>query len=278
LRATSSSLEHPDRPLIKFHYRLSGGGSIDFDQSGVRKIAEHRGSVLYMPALHRKRETAMPGKHELSVTLATTPEWLQSRFGHCLGQASSHLQAYASGSAGDFFLLPITMRAAISQAASALLQTELTGQLRHVFFEAKALEILAQSLDVLICERDLPEHAEHRISKHDFEQLREARRILQTEFNLGFKIGELAQRLTMNESRMMHLFKRLYGETVFDFAQRARMEYAAKLLEATERSITDIAYEVGYDYPSNFTTAFKRHFGIPPRAVRKVSPGEPMRA
>lgn len=32
-------------------------------------------------------------------------------------------------------------------------------------------------------------------------------------------------------------------------------------------SVTQIAYEVGYEHPANFSTAFRRHFGLLPRDV-----------
>jgi AraC-like DNA-binding protein len=48
------------------------------------------------------------------------------------------------------------------------------------------------------------------------------------------------------------------------------MEMAKGLLEKTDRSITEIAFDVGYEYSSNFTTAFKRHFGITPSTAREA--------
>lgn len=263
-------IEHPDRPLVKFHYRLTGAARIDFDQRGASPVAEHTGGALFMPKPLRKREIAFAGKHERSVTVVCSPQWLAREAGEELALISPALASYAQGQCREFFYLPITMRSGISQAVAALLSCELSGQARRLYFRAKANEILALSFEVLAAEHSQPEHVEHRISKADFEHLREARDILQAELGAPLKVAELATRVGMNESRMMQLFKRLFGETVFDFSQRVRMEFAAKLLEATERPITEIAFEVGYDYPSNFTTAFKRHFGIPPKAVRQA--------
>ncbi len=68
----------------------------------------------------------------------------------------------------------------------------------------------------------------------------------------------------------MRGFKQLFGQTVFEYTQHLRMEMAKNLLESSEQSITDIAFEVGYEYSSNFATAFRRHFGISPRAARQA--------
>ena len=83
-------------------------------------------------------------------------------------------------------------------------------------------------------------------------------------------IGELARQIGLNEAKLMHDFKQLFGQTIFDFSQNLRMDEAKKLLETTERSITEVAFDVGYEYSSNFTTAFKRRFGITPSAAREA--------
>ena len=68
----------------------------------------------------------------------------------------------------------------------------------------------------------------------------------------------------------MHSFKQLFGQTIFDYTQNLRMDKAKELLEKTERSITEIAFDVGYEYSSNFTTAFKRRFSITPSVAREA--------
>ena len=69
-------------------------------------------------------------------------------------------------------------------------------------------------------------------------------------------------------AQLMQGFKQLFGQTIFDYSQRLRMEHSKDLLETTDLTITEIAFELGYDYSNNFTTAFKRHFGMTPRAAR----------
>ncbi|MDE0284944.1 MAG: helix-turn-helix transcriptional regulator, partial [Gammaproteobacteria bacterium] len=56
--------------------------------------------------------------------------------------------------------------------------------------------------------------------------------------------------------------------TVHNYLHRARMEKACDLLANSELTITQIAMSLGYEYSSNFTTAFRKHFGVTPRQVR----------
>lgn len=50
---------------------------------------------------------------------------------------------------------------------------------------------------------------------------------------------------------------------------KLKMEYSRLLLTTTDKSITEIAYEVGYENPSKFSESFKNFFGILPSKFRK---------
>jgi transcriptional regulator GlxA family with amidase domain len=50
--------------------------------------------------------------------------------------------------------------------------------------------------------------------------------------------------------------------------QAARVAQACHLLESTDRTVADIASDVGYSDPSTFSGVFARHVGRRPRAYR----------
>jgi AraC family transcriptional regulator len=54
------------------------------------------------------------------------------------------------------------------------------------------------------------------------------------------------------------------NESLGSYILRARLDTAARLLEFTGMSVSDIAYKVGYDVPSSFTKAFKKRFDVSP--------------
>ncbi|MDI4234753.1 helix-turn-helix domain-containing protein [Bradyrhizobium sp. Arg237L] len=60
------------------------------------------------------------------------------------------------------------------------------------------------------------------------------------------------------------------GLTYSDLLDRARFEYAAKLLRSTEAKIIDIALSSGYADPSHFARAFRRISGVTPREFRET--------
>jgi AraC family transcriptional regulator len=72
----------------------------------------------------------------------------------------------------------------------------------------------------------------------------------------------------------LRLFRRVVGVTPHQYLVHCRLKRAARLLAEPERSITDIAYEVGFGDLSNFVRSFHRAAGVSPRGFRKASRGE----
>ncbi len=108
------------------------------------------------------------------------------------------------------------------------------------------------------------------LGKRDCERIDTVREILDRDYLDPPSITQLARQVAVNDAKLMQLFKQQVGETIFNYTQRLKMEHAKHMLEDTEESITEIAFDVGYEYSSNFTTAFKRHFGITPKAARQA--------
>ncbi|WP_165390302.1 AraC family transcriptional regulator [Thalassococcus sp. S3] len=79
--------------------------------------------------------------------------------------------------------------------------------------------------------------------------------------HIGVTPNYLSQ--TLNEHLQM---------SFFDYVNRSRIEEAKSHLLTSERAVTDIAYDVGFNSRSAFYTAFKRVTGQTPSAFRKASP------
>ena len=264
-----TSITHSDAPGIKFHYRLTGSGQIGFDGGGQFMVQQHTCGMLYHSELLLKQEHYLSGQHEQSITLICTPEYLYQQLGATVALLPDEVRRCLSGGrVAPIIHQAVPMRAGISSAAGSLISCEMRGDLRRMFVEAKAMELLALTIEAMVELQGSKVDPARMLPPADVERVSEARRVLEKSVTEQTTITELAVQVGMNESKLMQCFKLMYGETIFDFTQRLRMELARKLLETSDLSITTIALEVGYDYPSNFTTAFKRYFGVPPRVTK----------
>jgi AraC-like DNA-binding protein len=72
----------------------------------------------------------------------------------------------------------------------------------------------------------------------------------------------------------LRLFSGVLGVTPHQYLVRSRLRHAARLLTDEERSITDIAYDVGFSDLSNFVRTFHRAAGVSPLKFRQASRGK----
>jgi AraC-like DNA-binding protein len=72
----------------------------------------------------------------------------------------------------------------------------------------------------------------------------------------------------------LRLFAGVLGVTPHQHLVRARLRRAARLLAEEERTITDVAFAVGFGDLSNFVRTFHRAAGLTPRAFRRAARGD----
>jgi AraC family transcriptional regulator len=71
----------------------------------------------------------------------------------------------------------------------------------------------------------------------------------------------------------LRTFSRVLGVTPHQYLIRSRLRHAARLLAEDERSITEVAFDVGFGDLSNFVRTFHRAAGVSPRGFRKSARG-----
>jgi AraC-like DNA-binding protein len=81
--------------------------------------------------------------------------------------------------------------------------------------------------------------------------------------------AELAAELGMSESRFSRFFRRATGNTFTDFVNRIRVNRAGQLLMETDRLVTHICYEVGFNNVANFNRRFLEIKGLTPSEFRR---------
>jgi AraC-like DNA-binding protein len=72
----------------------------------------------------------------------------------------------------------------------------------------------------------------------------------------------------------LRLFGKVLGVTPHQYLVRSRLRRAARLLADDARSITEVAFGVGFGDLSNFVRTFHRAAGVSPRAFRRAARGD----
>ena len=79
----------------------------------------------------------------------------------------------------------------------------------------------------------------------------------------------LSKEIGMSESKFKNLFKILFGASYYEYFLATRMEKAKNLIESGKMGVSVAGYYLGYKNLSNFSLAFKKHFGYLPSKVPK---------
>lgn len=84
-------------------------------------------------------------------------------------------------------------------------------------------------------------------------------------------LGELADMSHLSACHYSHEFKRLTGFSPLEYVINTRLEKAKMLLLQTTMSVTDIAYEVGYESGGSLSNLFIKKVGCSPREYRRTN-------
>jgi AraC-like DNA-binding protein len=82
-------------------------------------------------------------------------------------------------------------------------------------------------------------------------------------------IDQLAEQLCMSKSKLKSGFKSIYGDTIYNYFKKIKMQNAAIMIKTSDRSMLEIAETIGYYSQSQFGQAFKGYYGMTPLQFSK---------
>ncbi|MEM8940312.1 MAG: AraC family transcriptional regulator [Bacteroidota bacterium] len=130
--------------------------------------------------------------------------------------------------------------------------------LRKLFFTSKAMELLMLQINQLLGDTN-----ENLILKQNKDRMFEVKNFLESHLDPDFTIPSLAKAFGTNEYTLKKDFKYLFGKSIFDYWNGCRFDYAKQLLKEGY-AVQQLSERLGYTNPQNFSTAFKRRFGVSP--------------
>lgn len=88
---------------------------------------------------------------------------------------------------------------------------------------------------------------------------------LRESFRESLAVAHLAKSVGMSTSSFHKHFKTVTMTTPVQYQKELRLTEARRLLRASAVTVTEAAFEVGYESPSQFSREYARKFGVPPR-------------
>lgn len=89
------------------------------------------------------------------------------------------------------------------------------------------------------------------------------------EYHTNVTLDDLSRHFGRSKSYISHMFKKAGGVSIREYCNHLKLEDAKRILLSTDRSVTEVALEVGFQDVSYFVHLFKEKYGKSPLQYRK---------
>ncbi|MDQ6419985.1 response regulator [Paenibacillus sp. LHD-117] len=93
--------------------------------------------------------------------------------------------------------------------------------------------------------------------------------LIEKDYSRDISLEHLAKKVYLSPAYLSRLFKKYTGQSITKYITSIRLEKAAQLLMETNKKITDIYQEAGYQNFAYFSALFKNHYGKTPSEYRE---------
>lgn len=149
---------------------------------------------------------------------------------------------------------------------SAILKCNYEDSLKSIFLFSKVVEIIVLQLESY--KNSLDDKKTYIKTDYDKERILYAKDYLLKNIENPPSIKQLARVSGINEFKLKKGFKELFSQTVYEYLSDVRLDLAKNDLLESKKSISQIAFDLGYSSLQHFSNSFKKKFGVSPNQVR----------
>lgn len=160
---------------------------------------------------------------------------------------------------------PLAMDAAMHQCIYRITHYAGDESVKNMYLYAQVVELLV--LLQLTYIKNTTVQPVHIKNEYDKERILYARDYLLTHMDSPPALPQLAAIVGINEFKLKCGFKEMFGQPPFSYLADVRLEMARTALQKKEKTITQIAFELGYASLQHFSMAYKKKFGMSPVKV-----------
>ena len=241
--------------MIQFCFNLASDLTVVFPRSRSLRLQQPSMLIYHHPPGVELTEWTEPSAREHIVAVNIRPKALLSLLGDDAARIPEALRPIIDPqSTRDFPILQLSMTADAFEIATKLLDNPYEGPLALVYTEAVATELLCAAVGAVARIGGQPSE---QYTEREIRCLQAARTMLMRQLSKPPTIPQVARASGINETTLKRGFKAMFGETVFDFSVRCRMQHALTLFRERGLSVAQVANAVGYRHQTSFATAFR---------------------
>lgn len=239
--------------LVGIGFQLGGRGISDYPEAKGLSFATNTYNLIYQKGISAQHRFYKDNFHFFNISFK--PERFLQLVSSSALLSKKYEEIFATR---NFYILrdpAPKISPALWQTMDALRQIDFNNPLADMMAEAFIMSIIVQV------------HSEDQPANKTNSLATDVKKYLEENYLESLSLKTLAQRFATNEFAIKKEFKEQYQNTIFSYVQQLRMEEAKRrLLEG--KTIKEVAYDIGYEHPHHFSTAFRKWYSINPSSLK----------
>lgn len=262
--AFSISFEEEETNFVRLFFILGEGPHIQHHTQEQK--TNYRSNHGYLTYAHNLKSGLihLPAKPFCIIGLLMEP-WFIKRFSQGVaGEFPRTIEGMlAIQKQEGVFCCPVFMTPSINICIHEILGCTYIDARRYLFLGSKALELMRFGFDQLNTDKGQDTSC-FNLTTDSPDFVLKARDIMISDIKTPPSLTDLSRMVGVNRTTLSQSFRKVYGVTIFDFLRAFRLEESKRLLQTGNKSVTQVAYDVGYAQQRTFSKEFKKYFGNTP--------------
>lgn len=249
-----------EEACIKVLLRLEGNALVTIGDTQVdihtaqAGIDRAQGAILAVPRNTQLRRSCSAGTRQRMVVVTLSQDWFAACNLNSVWRPDTPFMQHWEPSPRAIGL------------AERLIAPPLPGDHLHTLQqESKTLELIAEALAQCTAQAV---RADVRLSQTAAERIRRLQALLDSGQADHSTMDDIAQNMGCNATTLQQQFRAVHQKPIFEYLRDVRLQRAANALQLEGISVAQAAELAGYTSQANFSTAFKRKFGLQPKQYR----------
>lgn len=240
---------------------------MDVDEERVEEKGNNISAMYLLSFLSDLGQFASAGTHFQTIRVVISRDWLAKYLK--IEVLDDVLQRYLSLKASSIHVKEVDFEA--RQLIQEILYPAEDSLMVNTYIQNRIMMLIENFFSWMYQQMSVTE-LKIRMNREEIEQMLKIEELLLADMAKAPTIIQLAREAAMSPSKLKKQFKDVFGQPIYEYYQKKRMQKARELLQEGNRSVKSVGIEMGFANLSNFSLAFRKEFGeLPSDVIKSLS-------
>lgn len=234
---------------------------INLHSQAVKRRSYVHGVIAHVPQPSQFHREWKKGKSERKISIYVSHDWLKQIMGDTLEDDAGLIQLLQQSFSQEWH----PSKKSMLLAEHILYSVDQPDTVKRIQLLSHTLSIVDDALQSLAAQQ-----GRRRVIARYYDNMHQIADLLSQGAFVDATVDEIALNMALSASTLQRQFKSVFGVSVDEYRRRLRLNKAKHMLESGNGNITQIASACGYNSVANFSTAFRKTFGVSPKKLREA--------